>query len=498
MARLRAACSRQIGVGSDGLDQLIADPVQRIEAGERVLKNHPDPLAPDTAHLFRRQIVDPQARQIDLATGNAAGRIDQADHRKAGDGFSGAGFAHHAQHLALGDIEGNAVDGAQNAVAGDEFDPEVAHGKDRFGHAVRYTSSCGASHRSFGLSASRSQSPSRLMERISAASANPGKGNDPPLAGKQIIVADPDQGAERGHGVGHAGAQKRQGRLGDDRQREIDGRDHQDRPHRVRQHVPQHDHGGGKADQLRRRHVILVLLHHDRAAHRARILHPETQADRKHQHRQRAHGVQAVAEHRFGDAVDEQRDQDGGEGQLHVGDAHDQAVDGAAEIAGDQAEDDAERAGEQYAENADDKRNAQAVEDGRKYVAALLVGAEQERALAVGHPERRDPRIHQLKLRRIERVLHGEKRRQDREQEEQQRYGGRRHGEPGAAERIEHVAFERAPKPMTGGAPACDAFELALCGTAASDMRSLGIRPGGRWSSAGADRPPCREYPPRD
>src|SRR5205814_8946007 len=41
------------------------------------------------------------------------------------------------------------------------------------------------------------------------------EGDDPPLTGKQIIVADPDQGAERGHGVGHAGSEKRQRRLGD-------------------------------------------------------------------------------------------------------------------------------------------------------------------------------------------------------------------------------------------------------------------------------------------
>ena len=73
---------RQIGMGPDGLDQLIADPVQRIEAGERVLKNHADPFSPDPAHLFRRQIVDPHARQIDLAAGDAAGRIDQADDRQ--------------------------------------------------------------------------------------------------------------------------------------------------------------------------------------------------------------------------------------------------------------------------------------------------------------------------------------------------------------------------------------------------------------------------------
>ena len=126
----------ETGVGADGLDQLVADPVQRIEAGERVLEDHADPLAPDPAHLFRRQIVDPQARQIDLAAGDAAGRIDQADHREPGDGFSGAGFADHAQHLALGDVEGNAVDGAQRVAAGDEFHLEVAHGENGFGHAI--------------------------------------------------------------------------------------------------------------------------------------------------------------------------------------------------------------------------------------------------------------------------------------------------------------------------------------------------------------------------
>src|SRR6478672_6365966 len=46
---------------------------------------------------------------------------------------------------------------------------------------------------------------------------NAGEGHDPPFAGEQIIVADPDQRAERGHGVGHAGSEKRQRRLGEDR-----------------------------------------------------------------------------------------------------------------------------------------------------------------------------------------------------------------------------------------------------------------------------------------
>ena len=163
MARRRAACFGQVGVGPDGLDQLIANPVERIEARQRILENHPDPFAPDAAHFFRRQIVDPQAGEIDLAARDAAGPVDQADDGEPCHGFSGAGFADHAQHLAFGDIEGNAVDRMQHLMAGGEFDPQVTHGENWL------------AHRSFGFSASRSQSPSRLMDRINAASAKPGK-----------------------------------------------------------------------------------------------------------------------------------------------------------------------------------------------------------------------------------------------------------------------------------------------------------------------------------
>src|ERR1043166_4891731 len=56
---------------------------------------------------------------------------------------------------------------------------------------------------------------------------NAGEGDDPPFAGEQVIVADPDQGAERGHGFGHAGAEERQRRFGDDGERQVDGCDHQ-------------------------------------------------------------------------------------------------------------------------------------------------------------------------------------------------------------------------------------------------------------------------------
>ncbi len=96
---------RQIHVGPDRLHDLVADPVERIEAGQRILKDHTDAFAADAAHLFRRQIIDPRARKINLAAGDVAGRVDQSNDRKPGDGFAGAGFTDYAEHFALGDLE---------------------------------------------------------------------------------------------------------------------------------------------------------------------------------------------------------------------------------------------------------------------------------------------------------------------------------------------------------------------------------------------------------
>ena len=96
------------------------------------------------------------------------------------------------------------------------------------------------------------------------------------------------------------------------------------------------------------------------------------------------------------------------------------------------------------------ERDAQAVEDGRPHVATLLVGAEQERALAVRSPERGYARIQQLQLRGVERILHGKQRRENREQEEQHGHRGREHREPGTAEGIEQVACEGAREPSAG------------------------------------------------
>src|ERR1041385_1581380 len=147
----------------DGFDELIPDAVERIEAGERVLEHHADALAADFAHLFRRQIVDALPAQPDLAARDAAGRLDQTDDCRAGDRLAGARLTNHAEHFAGADVERHIVDCGEHAAPCRKLDFEIADTEDRGGH------------RSFGFSASRSQSPSRFTASTSAASVIPGK-----------------------------------------------------------------------------------------------------------------------------------------------------------------------------------------------------------------------------------------------------------------------------------------------------------------------------------
>ena len=193
----------------------------------------------------------------------------------AGQRLAGARLADDAQNLARRDVERDAVERGERPLSRREFDSEIADRKQRAGHF------------SLGLSASRNQSPSRFTASTSAASVRLGKRDDPPFAREQVVLPDADQGSERGLGRRQADAEKGERRLGDDREREIDGRDHQDRPHHVGKDMGEEDARVRKPDQPRRQHVIAVLLHHRRGAHGARVLHPERQADREDEHGER-------------------------------------------------------------------------------------------------------------------------------------------------------------------------------------------------------------------
>jgi hypothetical protein len=88
---------RQVQMRADGLDDLLADPVQRIEAGQRILEDHADAFSRmrRISSGGRLSIRDPDSRISPPEI--LPGRIDKPDRGKSGDGFAGAGFADHAR-----------------------------------------------------------------------------------------------------------------------------------------------------------------------------------------------------------------------------------------------------------------------------------------------------------------------------------------------------------------------------------------------------------------
>src|SRR5438876_1110956 len=109
-------------------------------------------------------MVDALALEQDLAAGDAPRGLEQPDDRGAGERLARARFAHDAEHFARRDRERDAVDRDERPATRGKLDLEVLYFED--GRPA---------HLNFGLSASRSQSPSRLTESTRVTSAAPGK-----------------------------------------------------------------------------------------------------------------------------------------------------------------------------------------------------------------------------------------------------------------------------------------------------------------------------------
>ena len=120
-------------VGADRLDDLAADPVDRVERGHRVLEDHRDPLA---AHLLQLRVARVQqlrVAQLHRALDLGVGRAGEADDRLRGDALARAGLADDRQHFARGEVEADPVDRLQQAAFGREADPQVPDGEQRAG-----------------------------------------------------------------------------------------------------------------------------------------------------------------------------------------------------------------------------------------------------------------------------------------------------------------------------------------------------------------------------
>ena len=92
------------------------DAVHGIERRHRVLEDHRDLRPPDASHLLvgNRHQVAALVEHLTLKDGVRV--VDQADDGEHGHALPGAGLAHDAEHLALVDREGDAVDGLDRSV----------------------------------------------------------------------------------------------------------------------------------------------------------------------------------------------------------------------------------------------------------------------------------------------------------------------------------------------------------------------------------------------
>ena len=113
-------------MGADRLRQLVANGQHRMQGCQRVLEDGADALPAKPAGSFRIEIVNAFAVQPDLAARNPAGRIEEADDRCSGQGFSCAGFPDHTEDLPRRDVETHPVEGRERSMARVEDNMEVA------------------------------------------------------------------------------------------------------------------------------------------------------------------------------------------------------------------------------------------------------------------------------------------------------------------------------------------------------------------------------------
>jgi hypothetical protein len=119
---------RHLGMGQDRLDDLLADGVDRIERGHRLLEDHRHLAAAQLAPLVGRQrqhvaISEQHRLGLDLAR-RARHQTHDRQRRHA---LAAAGLADKADGAPAGNAEADAVDGAEQAAVGREVGPQVAN-----------------------------------------------------------------------------------------------------------------------------------------------------------------------------------------------------------------------------------------------------------------------------------------------------------------------------------------------------------------------------------
>ena len=128
-----------VPVEAQPLGDLAADGHRRVEGRQRVLGDEGHLVTPHLAHLLLVEGGEVPAQQGHAAAGHVPVAGQQAHDGEAGGGLPAARLADDADALALGDVEGDAVDGHDRGVPKVELGPQVNHVEDRGhgGHPTR-------------------------------------------------------------------------------------------------------------------------------------------------------------------------------------------------------------------------------------------------------------------------------------------------------------------------------------------------------------------------
>ena len=108
------------------LRNLFAHRQHGIQAGHGVLKDHADKAAAHFLQLVLARGKNVLSVKRDASAGDHAGRVrNQAQNRKRGRCFSGAGFADQAKRFAALDLQTHVIDCLYDAVVGAELNAQV-------------------------------------------------------------------------------------------------------------------------------------------------------------------------------------------------------------------------------------------------------------------------------------------------------------------------------------------------------------------------------------
>ena len=105
----------------DNLDNLLANGINGIQAGHRLLKNHRDTVSANGAYSLVGQFKEISTIEIYLARDDFAGRVGYKTHNgQRGNAFAAAAFTDEGKRLTLFDREADVLNGTGNPVFGKE------------------------------------------------------------------------------------------------------------------------------------------------------------------------------------------------------------------------------------------------------------------------------------------------------------------------------------------------------------------------------------------